>query len=313
MNSVNQVERSIKPKSLLRRRFKENHDLVGLLYISPWFFAFLLLELYPLLAAVYYSFTDYTLLARPHFVGVQNFTYMFTQDPDFWPSVKITFKWVVIAVPLKIAAALIVAVVLNSKLKFINFFRSVYYLPSIFAGSVAISILWRFLFMSNGLFNQVLSLLHLPTADWLGDPRLALYTVSLVNVWQFGTSMVLFLAGLKQIPISLYEAAKIDGANAFRRFLSVSFPMLTPILLFNLIIQTFNAFQDFTTPFVITKGGPIKSTYLFTMLIYDNGFTFFRMGYASALSCLLFLFIILFTAVIFKSGKYWVHYEDGEN
>lgn len=311
MNFVYRLKQSSRPTGLLKRKIKENRDLVGLLYILPWFLAFLLLEAYPLLAAVYYSFTDYTLLSEPQFVGFKNFSYMFTQDPDFLPSVLTTLKWVIIAVPLKITTALVVAIVLNSKLKFINIFRAAYYLPSIFAGSVAISILWRFLFMSSGLFNQVLSLLHLPTEDWLGDPKLALYTVSLVNVWQFGTSMVLFLAGLKQISQSLYEAAKIDGANAFRRFWSVSFPMLTPILMFNLIIQTFNAFQDFTTPFVITRGGPIKSTYLFTMLIYDNGFTFFKMGYASALSFLLFFFIILFTAVIFVTGKYWVYYEDG--
>lgn len=312
MNVSSQSVESVKPARLVKARKGRKYQYVGLLYIAPWLLGFLILELYPLLAALYYSFTDFSLMARPRFIGLKNYIYMFTQDPDFWSSVGITFNWVVIAVPLKISAALLVAVVLNAKLRFINFYRAVYYLPSIFAGSVAISILWRFLFTYDGLINQILSSVDLKGANWLGDPAWALYTVSLVNVWQFGTSMVLFLAGLKQVPSSLYEAGKIDGASALRRFWSISLPMLTPVLLFNLVIQTFNAFQDFTTPFVITNGGPIKSTYLFTMLIYDNGFKFFKMGYASALSFLMFVFIILFTAALFKSSKYWAHYEDGE-
>lgn len=291
--------------------YSRNTQWVGLLYISPWLIGFLILELYPLMASLYYSFTDFSLLKKPEFVGLDNYIRMFTKDHNFWNSVVVTIKWVIIAVPLKLTTALLIALLVNKKLKHINFYRTVYYLPSIFAGSVAIAILWRFLFMREGLINQLISHLNIPPIDWLGDPGLALYTLSLINVWQFGTSMVLFLAGLKQIPSDLYEAGRIDGANAFQRFWAITLPMLTPIILFNLVMQTINAFQDFTAPFVITSGGPAKSTYLFSIMIYDNGFKYFSMGYASALSWLMFAAIITLTAVLFWSSRYWTHYEDG--
>jgi oligogalacturonide transport system permease protein len=297
--------------SIKRLSKSRNNQLVGYLYILPWLLGFLILELYPLGASLYYSFTDYALLSDPRFVGLKNYLSMFTKDINFENSVVVTLKWVIVAVPLKLITALLVALLLNQKLKHMNFFRTVYYLPSIFAGSVAVAILWRFLFMREGLINQILDVFKIPAIDWLGDPKLALFTLSLINVWQFGTSMVLFLAGLKQVPGELYEAGRIDGANKFQQFWSITLPMLTPIVLFNLIMQTINAFQDFTAPFVITKGGPIKSTYLFSMLIYDNGFKFFHMGYAAALSWLMFLAIIIFTVVVFWSSRYWVHYEDG--
>jgi oligogalacturonide transport system permease protein len=312
VDAENPIERSNAITRPLKSKRKHN-QLAGLLYISPWLIGFLLLELYPLGASLFYSFTDFTLLGAPNFVGFKNYVYMFTQDQNFWLSVNVTLKWVFIAVPLKLTAALLFALLLNRNLKHINVFRAIYYLPSIFAGSVAVSILWRFLFMREGLLNQLMLSLHLNPVDWLGDPKYALYTVSLVNVWQFGTSMVLFLAGLKQVPADLYEAGKMDGVNVFQKFWSITFPLLTPIVLFNLVMQTINAFQDFTTPFVITKGGPVKSTYLFSMLIYDNGFRFFQMGYAAALSWLLFAAIIVLTAVLFISSRYWTHYEDGGN
>lgn len=296
-----------------RKNRRKNTQLVGLLYILPWLLGFLILELYPLGASLYYSFTDFSLLKEANFVGLENYRYMFTQDPEFWNSVIVTLKWVIIAVPLKLTAALLVAMLLNQNLKHINFYRTVYYLPSIFAGSVAVSILWRFLFMSEGLVNKLLALVNVGPIEWLGDPSYALYTVSLVNVWQFGTSMVLFLAGLKQIPAELYEAGKIDGTGVFQKFWSITLPLLTPVILFNLIMQTINAFQDFTTPFTITQGGPVKSTYLFSMLIYDNGFKFTKMGYASALSWLMFVVIIILTTIVFRTSRYWTHYEDGDN
>ncbi|MCD1261392.1 sugar ABC transporter permease [Paenibacillus athensensis] len=297
----------------LHKAAKKNYQYVGFLYIAPWLLGFLILELYPLLASLYYSFTDFSPLKAASFVGLDNYKHMFTDDRDFWNSATVTLKWVIIAVPLKLLAALAVAMLLNRNLKHINFYRALYYLPSIFAGSVAVSILWRFLFMSEGLVNQILAVVHIDPVNWLGDPKYALYTVGLVNMWQFGTSMVLFLAGLKQISPELYEAGKIDGTNVFQKFFSITLPMLTPVILFNLIMQTINAFQDFTTPFTITKGGPAKATYLFSMLIYDNGFRFTKMGYASALSWVLFLVIIILTAIVFKSSRYWAHYEDGDN
>lgn len=295
-----------------RKARSRNPRYVGYIYISPWLLGFLLFELYPLAYSLFYSFTDFSILDVPKFIGIENYRNMFHQDMNFWKSVNVTLLWVVMAVPLKLLAALLVAILLNQNLKYINFFRAVYYLPSIFAGSVAISVLWRFLFMSEGLVNKLLGLVDIEPVAWLGDPDYALFTVSLVNVWQFGTSMVLFLAGLKQIPKEMYEASKIDGANRFQSFLSITLPLLTPVVLFNLIMQTINAFQDFTTPFTITQGGPAKATYLYSMLIYDNGFRFFKMGYASALSWVMFVIIIAITAIMFRSSHYWAHYEDGD-
>jgi len=284
----------------------------GFLYIAPWLAGFLLLDAYPLLASLFYSFTEFSLLNSPRLIGFRNFIDMFTTDRHFWNSVVVTLKWVIIAVPAKLAFALMVAMLLNMKLKYMSFYRTIFYLPSIFAGSVAISILWRFLFTKEGLVNQLLAKVNIAAVDWLGDPGIALYTVSLVNVWQFGASMVIFLAGLKQIPSELYEAGKIDGVNLIQKFKYITLPLLTPIIFFNLVMQTVNAFQEFTTPFVITNGGPVKSTYLYSMMIYDNGFQFMKMGYASALSWILFAAIIVLTSLLFLSSRYWTFYEDGE-
>ena len=197
------------------------------------------------------------------------------------------------------------------KLKFINFFRTVYYIPSIMGGSVAIAILWKAMFMKEGYINSLLSLFSIPPVSWLGNPSVALYTLSSLVIWQFGSSMVLFLAGLKQIPAELYEAARVDGASTIKTFFSITLPQLSPIIFFNLIMQIINAFQEFTGPLVITeRGGPMNSTYLYVLKIYDEGFRFFKMGYASALSWILFAIILVFTSLIFKSSSSWVYYED---
>ena len=176
---------------------------------------------------------------------------------------------------------------------------------------MAVSLLWRYLFMKDGLVNQALAVLGVPAIAWLSSPSIALFTVSLLSVWQFGSSMVIFLAGLKQIPAELYEAARIDGASPWRAFLAVTLPLLSPIILFNLVMQLVGAFTEFTGVFVITAGGPVKSTYLYVMKLYDEGFQFFNMGYASALSWVLFALIVILTATIFRSSGAWVHYSDG--
>lgn len=283
---------------------------VGYLYILPWVLGFLSLQLYPLIASFVYSFTDLELIGEVHFVGLSNYIKIFTDDPLFLKSLLVTVKYVLIAVPLKIIFALIIALILCQELKGINFFRTLYYIPSIFGGSVAISILWKYLFMRDGVINNILSIIHLPAQDWLGNPKLALGTISLITVWQFGSSMLLFLAGLKQIPKMLYEASEIDGANKLQQFFHITVPSLSPIILFNLIMQMINAFQNFTAAFVVTQGGPIKSTYLYGLMLYDKGFKFFKMGYASALSWILFAIIIGLSALTFKSSESWVHYGD---
>lgn len=293
------------------KRITIRQSVWGLLFISPWIIGFAWFQLYPLVLSLYYSFTDYSIVKTPHFVGLKNYVTMFTNDKDFLPSLRATFLYSIIAVPLKLAFALLVAMLLNMKGRFINLYRTMYYLPSILGGSVAIAILWRFLFMREGIVNKALSYLHIPSVDWLGSPSVALWTISFLVVWQFGSSMVLFLAGLKQIPNDLYEASMVDGAGRLRMFFSITVPMLTPIILFNLVMQTINALQEFTAAFVVTNGGPMKSTYLIGLKIYDDAFQTLKMGYASALSWVLFAIILVLTMLIFRSAKSWVHYEDG--
>ncbi|MDR3167814.1 MAG: sugar ABC transporter permease [Treponema sp.] len=283
---------------------------VGFLYILPWLLGFFVLQLVPLINSFWYSFTDFQLIGATHFIGLNNFKRIFTDDPLFWTSLRVTVTYVIFAVPCKIIFALFIAVILNQKRRGINFFRSLYYLPSIFGGSIAISVLWRFLFMKRGIVNQLFALINISPIDWLGDPRYALFTISLVTIWEFGSSMVLFLAGIKQIPETLHEAARIDGAGKICIFFRITLPLLTPILFFNLIMQMINAFQGFTHAMVITQGGPLKSTYLYGLLLYEQGFKYFHMGYASSLSWILFIIILVLTSLTFRSSSSWVHYGD---
>lgn len=291
-----------------KRRLK---DYRGLFFIMPWLIGFLFLQLYPFLASLYYSFTQYSVLGQPKFIGLDNYIRLFTIDPDFKKSIMVTMKYALISVPSKLFFALIVALILNMRLKGINGFRTVYYIPSILGGSVAVSALWRLMFMSNGILNKLLELIGLPSVNWLGQAGTAMFTICLLQVWQFGSSMVLFLAALKQIPVDLHEAASIDGAGKVKRFFYITLPIITPIVFFNLIMQTINALQNFTSAFVITNGGPLKSTYLIGMKLYTEGFSNFKMGYASAISWILFAIILIFTLFIFKSSDAWVYYEDG--
>ncbi|MEI7028159.1 carbohydrate ABC transporter permease [Paenibacillus sp. y28] len=286
-------------------------QVAGLLYISPWLLGFLVLTLYPFGASLYYSFTDYSMVREPGFIGFKNYVEIVTRDPDFYKSLKATAYYVFMAVPAKLIFALLVAMVLNLPLKGIGLFRTVYYLPSILGGSIAVSVLWKFLFMREGLVNRVLSYAAVEPIDWLGNPKLALFTISLLPVWEFGSSMIIFLAGLKQVPKELYEAAIMDGSSRISTFFRITLPLLTPVILFNLVMQTIGAFQQFTSAFVITGGGPVKSTYLYGMMLYDNAFHYFKMGYASALSWILFLIILAFTFLLLKSSNRWAHYEDG--
>ena len=290
---------------------RTDHQPVAYLFILPWIIGFLIFQLYPFVASFVYSFTDFSLLKSIKFVGFKNYVQMFTRDRVFYKSLWATVKYVLIAVPGKLVFALIIAMILNMKLKCINFYRTVYYLPSILGGSVAISILWKFLFSKNGTVNTFLAYLHIPALDWLGSPNLALVTMGLLVVWQFGSSMVLFLAALKNVPAELCEAARVDGAGRIRTFFTITLPLLTPTIFFNLIMQMIYAFKEFNAPFLITKGGPLNSTYLYGMMVYENAFQHSKMGYASAQSWVLFMIILVFTALTFKSSPYWTFYEDG--
>ncbi|WP_026478421.1 carbohydrate ABC transporter permease [Alkaliphilus transvaalensis] len=284
---------------------------VGILYILPWLIGIIAFTAFPFIASFVLSFTDYNLISSPSFVGLSNYRTMM-DTPLFWKSLRTTFIYVFVTVPLKLSFALFIAYILNFKLKGVNFFRTAYYLPSILGGSVAIAVLWRFLFADTGLINMIIGNFGVDPISWLGNPRYAIFTISLLRVWQFGSPMVIFLAALKNIPESLYEAARIDGASKTHIFFKITLPLITPIVFFNFIMQLVQAFQEFNGPYIITGGGPLNSTYLFPLYIYDNSFKYFRMGYGSALSWFLFAIIMVFTLITFKSEKYWVHYDGGD-
>lgn len=297
-------------QSKVKKKWKMR-DIRGLFYIFPWIIGFVSLQLYPFLSSLYYSFTQYNVLGSPKWVGLANYVRLFTIDPDFKKSILVTMEYALFSVPAKLIFALFIAMVLNMKLKGINLCRTIYYIPSILGGSVAVSALWRLMFMSDGILNKLFNLVGLPSVNWLGQAGTAMFTICLLQVWQFGSSMVLFLAALKQIPMDLHEAAEIDGASRTKRFFYITLPMITPIVFFNLIMQSINALQNFTSAFVITGGGPLKSTYLIGMKLYTEGFSNFKMGYASAISWVLFAIILVFTLLVFKSSDAWVYYEDG--
>ncbi|OAQ56604.1 carbohydrate ABC transporter permease [Enterococcus thailandicus] len=284
---------------------------IGLLYLTPWMIGILFFVVYPFAMSLFYSFTDYSMLTEPKFIGFDNYIKMFTDDPIFWSSVKATIKFVFLTVPFKLIFALFVAYVMNAKLKGIGFFRTAYYIPSILGANVAIAVLWQFLFKNDGLVNMMLNSIGLANVAWFSSGTGAMLTIVLLRVWQFGSAMVIFLNALTEMPQDLYEAAAIDGASKFRQFFSVTLPQLTPIIFFNLILQLVQAFQEFDGPFLITGGGPMRSTYLLPMYIYDNAFKIFNMGYSSALSWVLFVMIMIFTAILFKTSKNWVFYADG--
>ena len=279
-------------------------------YILPWILGFAILQLYPFVSSFIYSFTDYTVGAKATFQGLANYKKLFTQDKEFWNSLKVTILFALYTVPGKLIMALAVAMFLNRDLKGINLIRTLYYIPSLFGGSVAVALLWRLMFLDNGVINAILSALHLPVIQWLGDTRYALRTICMLEIWQFGSSMVMFLAALKQVPRSLYEAAEIDGAGKVTRFFHITLPQISPIIFFNLINQTIQALQNFTSAQVITEGGPLKSTYVLGLKLYKEGFSYFKMGYASAISWVVFAAIMIFTLAIFASSKLWVHYAD---
>jgi len=283
---------------------------VAYLYLLPWLIGILGLQLYPFVISFYYSLSNYNPLGKPSFAGLNNYIELFTGDNEFWVSLKATLLYVIYTVPPKLVMSLFIAMLLNRTRKGIGILRTAYYLPSLFGGSVAVAVLWRVMFMDQGMINSWINFLGFSTVSFLGDPKTALPTLSLLEVWQFGVSMVMFLAALKQVPAALYEAARIDGAGGARRFFKITLPYISPILFFCIIMQTINALQNFTSAFVITRGGPLKSTYMLGLKLYNDGFLFWRMGYASATSWIIFFILALFTLLLFASQKYWVFYSD---
>ena len=312
--------------------FKRN--AVAYMFLLPWLIGFLVFTLYPMLYSLYLGFTDYdfTKPGSTKWIGLGNYMKMFGSvfgvrdftaatgevmrvDPYYLKSLSVTFIYVFVSVPLKLVFALFVAMLMSQKLRFLSFYRAVYYIPTLLGGSVAIAVLWRKIFEKDGLFNGMLGALgftNLP--GWITNPKYALYPLILLTVWQFGSSMIIFLAGIKQIPVDYYEAASIDGANRAKQFFSITIPSLTPIILFNLIMQMISAFQAFTQAYIIGggKGGVMNSTLFYTLYLYIQGWTYHEMGYASAMAWVLLLIIGILTAVIFKTSNSWVSYGSGE-
>ncbi len=285
----------------------ENRFL-GLAYVTPYVFGLLLFTAVPFGASLYLAFTDYNLVSSPNWVGMDNFEKLFTRDRTFTRSLNVTLLYVGLTVPLKLAFALFIAVILNYKLKAINLFRTAYYVPSILGGSIAIAVLWRYLFSTEGLVNMALAVVGLGPVNWFGDPANALFTITLLRMWQFGSAMVIFLAALQSIDKSLYEAASIDGSGPWSTFRHITLPLITPVIFFNLVMQMVQAFQEFNGPYIITQGGPLKATYFLPLYIYELAFKKFDMGYASAVAWVLFIIIMALTLVAFWSSKKWVYY-----
>ena len=294
------------------KRFLHKDAVVGHVFAAPFIFGFICFSLIPIVTSFYYAFTDYSMGAKTiTWVGGKNFGQLLTDD-IFVKSLVITLKYVFVSVPLKLAFALFVAFLLTRKSKLVTLYRSLYYVPSLVGGSVAVALVWKQLFARKGLFNSVLADMGLNTINWFGDQKLALYPLILMSVWQFFSSMIIFAAGLKEIPTSYYEAAEIDGANGFQRFFKITLPCLSPIILYNLVMQTISAFMAFTQAFIITQGGPNNSTMMYALYVYKQAFSYNNMGYACAMSWFMLVVMSIITLIIFKSSKMWVFSESGD-
>ena len=291
---------------------KLEQGYMGFVLILPWLIGFCIFKLYPFVSSLVYSFTDYDLFKGvQNVVGFQNYIDAFTKAKNV-KALKVTFTYAFMTVPLKLIFALFIAYILNFKIKGVGLFRTAYYVPSILGGSVAIAVLWKALFKNDGVVNTILTMLGFESINFLADKNWALFIICLLRVWQFGSAMVLFLAALKGVPEDLYEAASIDGAGKWRQFFSVTVPIITPVIFYNLVTQLCQAFQEFNGPYIITQGGPRNSTTLISLLIYNSAFKQYDMGMASAMAWVMFVILMIFTTIAFLSQKYWVFYSDEE-
>lgn len=319
-------------KTKVRKRWKKNGS--AYIFLAPWLLGFFVLTVYPMIYSLWLGFTnyDFTQPNSTQWIGLGNYIKMFGSlfgvseftasngeliriDPYFIKALTVTFKYVFISVPLKLAAALFLAMLMNQRIRGVSVYRAIYYIPTLLGGSVAIAVLWRKLFEKDGIVNLFLSVLgfaDLPS--WITNPKYALGTLILLTVWQFGSSMIIFLAGLKQIPQEYYDAASVDGANPVRQFFSITIPLLSPVIFFNLVMQIISAFQAFTQAYIIGggTGGVLNSTLFYTLHLYIQGWTYHEMGYASAMAWILLLIIGLITFIVFKSSNLWVSYGTGE-
>ncbi|QUG41988.1 sugar ABC transporter permease [Psychrobacillus sp. INOP01] len=283
---------------------------VPYLFILPWIIGFLVFTLGPLIFSLIMSFFNWPITSEPTFVGIENYKTMFTQDPQFYKSIIITFKFAAIFVPLNLAIALILALLITQPLKGMKFFRTIFYLPAVVSG-VAISIIWGWIFNSEyGILNYILSLIGIEGPKWLVDPKWAILTIVIASAWGVGIMMLIFYTNIKGIPTELYEAAAIDGAGPLRQFFSITIPSITPTILFNVITSVIGALQQLTLVLLLTGGGPLKSTYFYGIYVYNNAFKHHQLGYASANAWFMFIVVLLLTLLIFKTSSTWVFYEN---
>jgi multiple sugar transport system permease protein len=297
-------------RARLARSFRRNGP--GYLFLLPWLIGFFGLTLLPTIGSLYLSFTDYDLLNPPRWAGTANYSYAFFEDTRFRSALGVTFHYVLWSVPLKLIVALALAMALDRGVRGISVYRAVFYLPSLLGSSVAVAVLWRQIFGDAGVVNQLIALVGLKGPSWITHPDYALWTLIVLAIWQFGSPMIIFLAGLRQIPQEVHEAAAMDGAGPARRFFRITLPLLAPVIFFNLVLQTIDAFKAFTPAFIVSggNGSPIDSTLFYSLYLYIEAFANFRMGYAAALAWILLVMIAIFTAFAFLTSRYWVYYED---
>ena len=293
---------------ITERQRKDN--IAGYIFLLPFLIGLFTFTLYPFISSLYLSFTDYDLLSDAKWIGLSNYLQMFTIDEKFWISFKVTVKFAVVQVPLKLAFALFVAIILARKTKLTNIYRAAFYIPSLLGGGVAVAITWRRLWGSDGVINSLLNRIGIPSVNWLTGTKTALYVLILLGVWQFGSQMLIFLAAIKDVPHSLHEAAIMDGAGPITRFFKVTLPMITPAMFYNLVRGIIGAMQAFNSAYLVTSGGPLNSTLYYGLYQYRQAFEFRHMGYASAMAWFLMLVIVALTALVFKSSSGWVYYQD---
>jgi multiple sugar transport system permease protein len=312
LSSIHRVKAKTPEEKRIQAKEAGRDNKAGYLFLLPWLIGLVVITIGPMIASLYLSFTNYSLIQAPKWTGLDNYVRMLG-DERLHNSLKVTFVYVFVSTPLQLIVALGIALLLNEGMRGLPFYRSVFYLPSMLGGSVAIAVLWRQMFEVDGLVNQVLRAAGLPaTTSWIGDPSTALWTIILLHVWTFGSPMVIFLAGLRQIPGMYYEAASVDGASKWAQFRRITLPLLSPIIFFNLVLQIIGAFQAFTQAYVVSNGtgGPSDSTMFYTLYLYQRGFVQFQMGYAAAMAWLLLVIIAVFTAINFYFSKHWVFYGD---
>ena len=297
--------------SAAKRHARMMENLAGYLFLSPWLIGLVVFTIIPIIASLYLSFTDYNMLTAPNWLGLENYKKLFS-DMRFQKSMSVTVKYVLLGVPIKLVCALLIAVLLNRKIHGLGIYRAAYYLPSLLGSSVAVSILWRQIFNREGLVNQLLAVFGIEGINWIATPGTAIYTIIILEIWQFGSPMLIFLAGLRQIPSELYESASIDGAGAIKRFFRITLPLLSPTIFFNLVMQMINAMQSFNSVYIISggTGGPLDSTLLLSLYLYLNGFAYFKMGYASAIAWIILVIVAVITFIQFRLSGKWVFFEN---